>query len=126
MNISTASSEQNTPTPTISITSNKDSVEISKAVRDEVLAKANEYISKFYGYIFGGIIGILATIVWDLNGQIYKAVGETGVNAVSTKILEIEINRLKEEINKLERQSNINDCLENKKVTNKAGCYHGG
>lgn len=67
-------------------------------------------------------VGAISASVWNLNGKIYEAVGAT---SVSTKALEMENSRLKEEVAKLQKQSDVKDCLENKKVIDKAGCYRG-
>ncbi len=93
-----------------------------KVVTDAVVAQAIQYTNKILVYFFVAIVGAIAASVWNLNGQIYQAVGAT---SVSTKALEMEINRLRDEVSKLRKQSDIRDCLENKKVTDKAGCYRG-
>ena len=112
------------PNPPVSITtSDPDSgLTIKKAVTDEVIAQARQYTNKILIYFFMAVVGAIAASVWNLNGQIYQAVGATNV---SSKALEMEINRLREEIGKLQKQSDIRDCLDNKKVTDKAGCYRG-
>jgi len=95
---------------------------MKKTITDVVGAQAIEYTNKILRYFFLVVVGAIAASIWNLNGLIYQAVGETGV---STKALEIEIARLKDEVGKLERQLNIRDCLESKKVIDKAGCYRG-
>ena len=108
----------------ISITaSDADSeLRMKKTITDVVGAQAIEYTNKILLYFFLVVVGAIAASVWSLNGLIYQAVGET---SVSTKALEIEITRLKDEVSKLERQLSIRDCLESKKVIDKAGCYRG-
>ena len=95
---------------------------ITKTIADQIAAKAQEYTNKILTYLILVVAGAIAASVWSLNGLIYKAVGET---SVSTKALEMEITRLKDEVSKLQNRSSMRDCLENKKVTDKAGCYRG-
>ena len=95
---------------------------MKKTITDVVGAQAIEYTNKILRYFLMVVVGAIAASVWNLNGLIYQAVGET---SVSTKALEMEITRLRDEVSKLQKQSSIRDCLENKKVTDKAGCYRG-
>ncbi len=111
------------PNPPLIITSpNTDELRIKQTITDVVGRQAIEYTNRILRYLFVAIVGALAAIVWNLNGQIYQAVGATGV---SSKALELEINRLREEVNKLQGQARISGCLNDKKVTDKAGCYRG-
>jgi hypothetical protein len=68
------------------------------------------------------VTGAILASVWGLNSAIYQAVGAT---SVSTKSLELEIVRLRDDVKRQQQQLTIRDCLENKKVTDKAGCYRG-
>lgn len=122
--MSSAPAMQNAASQPVSITtSDPDSgLTIRKAVEDEVVAQAKEYTNRVLRYLLVAVMGAIAASVWNLNGQIYQAVGAT---SVSSKALEMEIARLKEENSKLQRQADIRDCVENKKVTDKAGCYRG-
>lgn len=95
---------------------------IKKTVSDEVLAQVKEYTTRTLRYLLFVVAGAIIASVWNLNGQIYQAVGAT---SVSTKALELEIARLKDEVSNRQQQLTIRDCLDNKKVTDKAGCYRG-
>lgn len=95
---------------------------IKVTVTNEVAKQAAEHINKIIKYFFMVVLGAILAVIWNLNGQIYQAVGATGV---STKALEIEINRLRDEIKNLQKQSDLKDCITNKQVTDKAGCYRG-
>ena len=95
-------------------------VQISKTVTDEVASQATAYTNRILRYIVAVVIGAVLASVWNLNGQIYQAVGAT---SVSTKALELEIERLKLELAKQQIRVKIQECLENKLVLDKAGCY---
>lgn len=97
-------------------------VTVKQVVTDEVLSQAKDYTNKILVYLLVALGGGVAASVWNLNGQIYQAVGATGV---SSKALELEIARLKDELKKNSQQSMLKECLENRKVIDKAGCYRG-
>lgn len=102
--------------------SSESNLEMKKVVSDEVVAQAKDYAHRTLRYIFAVILGAVIASVWDLNGKIYQAVGST---SVSTKALELEITRLKDELAKEEKRNTVMTCLDNKKVVDKAGCYRG-
>lgn len=112
------------PATPISITTpDSDSeTKLRRTINDVVGAQAIEYTNRILRYFLVAVVGAIAAIIWNLNGLIYQAVGET---SVSTKALEMEIARLKDEVTKLEKEARIKNCLEDKKVTDKAGCYRG-
>jgi hypothetical protein len=97
-------------------------VTVKKAVADEVLQQVKDYTNKILIYLLVALGGAIAASVWNLNAQIHQAVGAAGV---SSKALELEITRLKDEAKKNSQQLTLKDCLENKKVIDKAGCYRG-
>ena len=97
-------------------------VTIEEAVSQQVLAATKEYTNRVLLYLLLVVAGAIAASVWNLNGQIYQAVGAT---SVSTKALELEIARLNDEVKSQKSLLTQRDCLENKKVVDKAGCYRG-
>lgn len=97
-------------------------VTIEEAVSQQVLAATKEYTNRVLRYLLLVVAGAIAASVWNLNGQIYQAVGAT---SVSTKALELEIARLNDELKSQKSLITQRDCLENKKVVDKAGCYRG-
>lgn len=97
-------------------------VTIEEAVSQQVLAATKEYTNRVLRYLLLVVAGAIAASVWNLNGQIYQAVGAT---SVSTKALELEIARLNDEVKSQKSLLAQRDCLENKKVVDKAGCYRG-
>lgn len=107
---------------TIADSSTELDVTVRKAVADEVLQQVKEYTNKILIYLLVALGGAIAASVWNLNAQIHQAVGAAGV---SSKALELEIARLKEEAKKNSQQLTLKECLENKKVIDKAGCYRG-
>ncbi len=95
---------------------------INEAVSQQVLVAAKEYTNRVFRYLLMVVVGAIAASIWNLNGQIYQAVGAT---SVSTKALELEIARLNDEVKSQKSLLAQKDCLENKKVLDKAGCYRG-
>lgn len=104
------------------ITESESNLDVQATIADRIQSAANEYTNKIFRYMLFVVGGALIATVWNLNGQISQAVGSSGV---ATKSLEIEISRLNEEIKKLEQQIKQRDCLDNKRVIDKAGCYRG-
>jgi hypothetical protein len=97
-------------------------LDIKQTIAESVAKQARAYTNQILRYLFLVVLGAIVASVWNLNGQIYQAVGAT---SISTKTLELEISRLTKEVDKLERQLKTQDCLEDRKVTDKAGCYRG-
>lgn len=95
---------------------------IKEAVSQQVLVAAREHTNRVFRYLLFVVVGAIAASIWNLNGQIYQAVGAT---SVSTKALELEIARLNDEVKSQKSLLTQRDCLENKKVMDKAGCYRG-
>jgi hypothetical protein len=104
------------------ITESESNLDVQATIADRIQSAANEYTNKIFRYMLFVVGGALIATVWNLNGQISQAVGSSGV---ATKSLEIEVSRLNEEIKKLEQQIKQRDCLDNKRVIDKAGCYRG-
>jgi hypothetical protein len=98
------------------------STEAQKFISDEVVAQAQKHLYQLLKYFFMVVVGALVAVVFQLNGEIYKAVGETGV---STKAFELEVARLNSEVIELRKNLSQKDCLLDIKVKNKADCYHG-
>jgi hypothetical protein len=118
-----SSNQTETPATVSIIESSPDSgLTMKKIVSAEVLDQVKEHTNKVLRYFCFVVAGAIAASVWSLNSEIYKAVGETGGG--TTKAQEIEIEQLKGQIHDLKTQLNFKDCMENKKVINKAGCYH--
>jgi hypothetical protein len=97
-------------------------IDVQGTIANRINAAAHEYSNKIFRYLIFVLAGALVAVIWGLNGQIYQAVG---ASSVSTKALEIEITRLQREIKRLEKQITQRDCLEDKRVVHKSGCYHG-
>lgn len=104
------------------ITDSKSNLDIQATIADRIHAAANEYTNRIFRYLLFVVGGGVIVTVWDLNAKISHAVGSSGVEAKSHQI---EISRLNEEIKKLEQKIKQRDCIENKSVTDKAGCYRG-
>jgi|GEM_PF-6537628 len=99
-------------------------LEFEKAAMEAVNNKATEYVNKILKYVFVAVFftfsGAIAATVWDLNGRIYEAVGKTEISS------EIYKQRLKDLENKNElyvQEIVLKDCLLNKAVIEKGGCY---
>lgn len=97
-------------------------LDIKQTISELVAKQAREYTNHILRYFLLVVLGAIVASIWNLNGQIYQAVGAT---SVSTKSLELEISRLTKEMDKLEKQLNVINCIEDKKVMDKAGCYRG-
>jgi hypothetical protein len=103
-----------------SFTDNEPELEIKSVITKEIADQARIYVNRILKYFFAVGLGAIAAVIWNLNGEIYKAVGET---SVSTKSLDLEIARLNNEVSKLQKELDTKNCLENNKVKDKAGCY---
>lgn len=98
------------------------SLDIQATIADRISAAAKDYTNKILSYMLFVVVGALIVLVWDLNGLIHQAAGAT---SVASKVLETEVARLNREVKKLEEQIKQRDCLENRRVIDKAGCYRG-
>jgi hypothetical protein len=98
--------------------------EISKAVSDEVSRQAYEHSNRFIKYLFfatgGVVVSAITMALWGMNGLVNQAVGSSGS---STKALELEIARLKEDLHEERRQKSVAACVSDRKVVDKSGCY---
>lgn len=107
----------------ISITSPNPDPEttIRAAAFDAVAAQAKEYINKILLYLLVAVLGAVAAVVWDLNGEVYKAVGEVSVSA---KLQDFEVSQLRQKIDELKEEMVLQKCLADKNIKDKARCYH--